>query len=97
MEHSQAEQAPLSESHFNFDFYFCSLNLFWQVTFPDAYESQPDGSNVFVNEVKRLPGAYYTLKIRAPQGTRLGLLAVDQSVYQLQNERRLTKERVSTT
>ena len=35
--------------------------------------------------------------IKAPQGTRLGLLSVDQSVYQLGNENRLTKGRVSTT
>ena len=35
--------------------------------------------------------------IKAPQGTILGLLSVDQSVYQLGNENRLTKERVSIT
>lgn len=33
--------------------------------------------------------------IKAPEGTRLGLLSVDQSVYLLRNENRLTKERVS--
>ena len=39
----------------------------------------------------------YKMDITAPQGTRLGLLCVDQSVYQLGNENRLTKERVSMT
>ena len=39
----------------------------------------------------------YRLGIKAPQGTRLGLLGVDQSVYQLGNENRLTKEQVSIT
>lgn len=37
------------------------------------------------------------MAIKAPQGTRLGLLGVDQSVYQLGNENMLTNERVRIT
>ena len=48
-----------------------------------------------LNEVKKDPGRHYLLEVRAPQGTRLGLLSVDQSVYLLRNENRLTKDRVS--
>lgn len=48
-----------------------------------------------LNEVKKDPGRHYQLEVRAPQGTRLGLLSVDQSVYLLRNENRLTKDRVS--
>lgn len=68
---------------------------FFQVYFPDAYV-QVDGSRVQLNEVKKLPGLKYTIRIKAPQGTLLGLLSVDQSVYLLRNKNSLTEERVST-
>ena len=57
---------------------------------------QADGSLIQLNEVEKIPGEHYVFQIKAPQGTRLGLLSVDQSVYLLRNENRLTKERVST-
>lgn len=41
------------------------------------------------------PAEGFTLRIKAPPGTRLGLLGVDKSVYLLRNENRLTEERVS--
>ena len=55
-----------------------------------------DGSRVQLNKVKGSPGEPYTLKIKASPGTRLGLIGVDQSVYLLRDDNRLTKERVST-
>ncbi|KAJ7334578.1 hypothetical protein OS493_014902 [Desmophyllum pertusum] len=54
----------------------------------------PDGRKYPLNEIEKIPGAHYDVKIQAPQGTRLGLLSVDQSVYLLRNENRLTKERI---
>ena len=63
--------------------------------FPDAY-IDVDGSPVQINQVKKSPGQQYTLKIKASPGTRLGLMSVDQSVYLLRDDNRLTKERVST-
>ena len=45
--------------------------------------------------MEKIPGEHYIFRIKAPQGTRLGLLSVDQSVYLLRNANRLTKERVS--
>lgn len=54
-----------------------------------------DGTSVQLNEIEKIPGEHYVFRIKAPQGTRLGLLSVDQSVYLLRNENRLTKERVS--
>ncbi|KAM7441116.1 hypothetical protein ABFA07_009760 [Porites harrisoni] len=68
-----------------------------EVTFPDAYKILSNGSSVQVNEVQIRPGLPYRLGIKAPQGTRLGLLSVDQSVYQLGNENRFTKERIFKT
>ena len=47
-----------------------------------------------LNKVTINPGAPYTMKVQAPEGTRLGLLSVDQSVYLLRDENRLTKDRV---
>ena len=44
-----------------------------------------------------MPMDIYGLKIKAPPGTLLGLLSVDESVYLLRNENRLTKERVRTS
>lgn len=44
--------------------------------------------------MKKQPGEQYRLDVMAPAGTRIGLLAVDQSVYLLSNENRLTKDRV---
>jgi len=67
-----------------------------KVEFPDAYV-KADGSRVQLNQVDKIPGETYRLKIEAPQGTRLGLLSVDQSVYLLKNENRLTKERIFKT
>ena len=55
-----------------------------------------DGSRVQLNKVEKSPGQQYTLKIKASPGTRLGLMSVDQSVYLLRDDNRLTKERVST-
>ena len=37
----------------------------------------------------------YVIKLKAPKGTRLGILGVDKSVYLLRNENRLNKERVT--
>ena len=54
-----------------------------------------DGTLVQLNEQEKVPGEHYVFQIKAPQGTRLGLLSVDQSVYLLRNKNRLTKERVS--
>ncbi|KAL9988942.1 hypothetical protein ACROYT_G003438 [Oculina patagonica] len=65
-----------------------------KVDFPDANKVQADGSIVQLNEVEKIPGEHYILRIKAPQGTRLGLLSVDQSVYLLRNENRLTKDRI---
>lgn len=65
------------------------------MSFPDAFKVQADGSRIQINEVEKRPGQPYTFRIKAPQGTRLGLLSVDQSVYLLRNENRLTKDRVS--
>ena len=48
-----------------------------------------------VNEVEKLAGSTYDFRIKAPKGTHLRLLAVDQSVYLLRNKNGLTKERVS--
>lgn len=67
-----------------------------KVSFPDAFKRQVDGTFVQVNEVEKLPGTQYTLQVKASPGTRLGLLSVDQSVYLMRNDNRLTKERVST-
>ena len=66
-----------------------------QVEFPDAMSQQADGTLVQLNEQEKIPGEHYVFRIKAPQGTRLGLLSVDQSVYLLRNKNRLTKERVS--
>ena len=71
-----------------------SLSLLCQVDFPDAHV-QAGGSRVQLNEIKKIPGTHHNFQIKAPKGTRLGLLAVDQSVYLLRNKNRLTKERVS--
>ncbi|XP_027048067.1 ophiophagus venom factor-like [Pocillopora damicornis] len=68
-----------------------------EVEFPDSWQQQADGSFVQLNEVKKDPGRHYQLEVRAPQGTRLGLLSVDQSVYLLRNENRLTKDRIFKT
>ena len=46
--------------------------------------------------MKKIPGEQYTLKIKASPGTRLGLMGVEQSVYLLRDDNRLTKGRVST-
>lgn len=56
---------------------------------------QPDGTLMQVNEVEKIAGSSDNFRIEAPKGTHLRLLAVDQSVYLLRNENRLTKERVS--
>lgn len=56
---------------------------------------QANATLIQLNEAEKIPGQYYDFRIKAPQGTRLGLLSVDQSVYLLRNENRLTKERVS--
>ncbi|PFX26602.1 cobra venom factor-like [Stylophora pistillata] len=49
------------------------------------------------NKVETQPAKNYVIKLRAPKGTRLGLLGVDKSVYLLRNENRLSKERVLKT
>jgi len=73
----------------------CAAILSSQVEFPDAFSQQADGTLVQLNEREKIPGEHYVFRIKAPQGTRLGLLSVDQSVYLLRNKNRLTKERVS--
>lgn len=45
--------------------------------------------------IERRPAELYKFKVKAPPGTRLGVLGVDKSVYLLRNENRLTEERVS--
>ena len=45
--------------------------------------------------IEKRPADMYEFKIKAPPGTRLGLLGVDKSVYLLRNENKLTEERVS--
>ena len=57
----------------------------WQVEF--TYEGK--------NKVETQPAKNYVIKLRAPKGTRLGILGVDKSVYLLRNENRLNKERVT--
>ena len=47
-----------------------------------------------LNRVDKRPGEKYILKIEASEGTRLGVLSVDESVYLLRNDNRLTKEKV---
>ena len=37
----------------------------------------------------------FAFRIKAPPGTRLGVLGVDKSVYLLRNENRLTEDHVS--
>ena len=71
------------------------IKYFRQVHFPDAIKVKADGTQVQLDEVEKIPGEDYEFQIKAPQGTRLGLLSVDQSVYHLRNANRLTKERVS--
>ena len=56
---------------------------------------QSDGTRVQKNVIEKRPHRIYELKIKAPPGTRLGVLGVDKSVYLLRNENRLTEERVS--
>ncbi|XP_015753158.1 PREDICTED: complement C3-like [Acropora digitifera] len=68
-----------------------------EVKFPAATERLSDGSTAQTNEVKKQPGEHYTLEVMAPAGTRIGLLAVDQSVYLLRNDNRLTKDRIFKT
>lgn len=41
------------------------------------------------------PGIPYKIQLSATPGTRVGLLAVDQSVYILRNREKLNKKRVS--
>lgn len=77
-------------------FFHASRFFFYRkVYFPDAIKVKADGTQVQVDEVEKLPGELHVLKIKAPQGTRLGLLSVDQSVYHLRNTNRLTKGRVN--
>ena len=66
-----------------------------QVDFPDAIKIQSNGTRIELNVIEKYPLQNYNIRIKAPQGTRLGLLAVDESVYLLRNENRLTKKRVS--
>ena len=69
------------------------LHFICQVTFPDAFV-QVRGSRVQLNRIDKRPSEKYILKIEASEGTRLGLLSVDESVYLLRNDNRLTKEKV---
>ena len=55
------------------------------------------GKRIQVNQVEKKPADVYIWKIKAPPGTLLGLLSVDESVYLLRNDNRLTKERVRTS
>lgn len=87
-----------------FDAYFLVISdnalcdyifLFIYVDFSDAITLQANGTLIQVNEVEKQPGEIYEIRIKAPEGTRLELLMVDQSVYLSRNGDRLTKERVS--
>ncbi|CAH3019175.1 unnamed protein product [Porites evermanni] len=64
-----------------------------EVNFPDAFV-QVRGSRVQLNRIDKRPSEKYILKIEASEGTRLGLLSVDESVYLLRNDNRLTKEKI---
>ncbi|KAL9988941.1 hypothetical protein ACROYT_G003437 [Oculina patagonica] len=68
-----------------------------KVDFPDAIKINAIGTRVHLNEIEKIPGQMYEFRIKAPQGTRLGLLGVDESVYLSRNEDRLTKERIFKT
>ena len=63
----------------------------WQVEF--TYEGKHGGETQ--NKVETQPAKNHVIKLRAPKGTRLGILGVDKSVYLLRNENRLNKERVT--
>lgn len=45
--------------------------------------------------IEKTPAENFAFRIKAPPGTRLGLLGVDKSVYLLRNENRLTEDHVS--
>lgn len=45
--------------------------------------------------IEKIPAENFAFRIKAPPGTRLGLLGVDKSVYLLRNENRLTEDHVS--
>ena len=64
----------------------------WQV-FLTGYEDKHGGETQ--NKVDTQPAKNYVIKLKAPKGTRLGILGVDKSVYLLRNENRLNKERVT--
>ncbi|RMX42632.1 hypothetical protein pdam_00010273 [Pocillopora damicornis] len=57
-----------------------------------TYEGKRGGETQ--NKVETQPAKNYVIKLKAPKGTRLGILGVDKSVYLLRNENRLNKERV---
>ncbi|XP_078359507.1 A.superbus venom factor 2-like [Oculina patagonica] len=68
-----------------------------KVEFPDAFKDQGDGTKIQLNEIEKYPGTNYAFRIKAPPGTRLGLLGVDESVYLLRNKNRLTTNRIFKT
>ena len=47
------------------------------------------------NEPPKDPGEPYIFKIKADPYSRVGILAVDQSVYLLRNDKQLTSDTVS--
>ncbi|XP_031574492.1 complement C3-like isoform X2 [Actinia tenebrosa] len=46
------------------------------------------------HEITRFPALEYTVNVLGKKGTRVGILGVDQSVYLLRNDNRLTPKRV---
>lgn len=91
----QGKKIKLDRKQLYFSFHVFRFFFYRKVHFSDAIKVKADGTQVQVDEVEKVPGEHHVLKIKAPQGTRLGLLSVDQSVYHLRNTNRLTKERVN--
>ena len=53
------------------------------------HEDSSDGQK------SKYPSTQYKIQLSATPGTRIGLLAVDQSVYLLRNHKKMNKKRVS--
>lgn len=53
------------------------------------HEDSSDGQK------SKYPSTQYKIQLSATPGTRIGLLAVDQSVYLLRNRKKLNKKKVS--
>lgn len=68
----------------------CLFNDFVSYPFQvEFHDESPDQTP------QKHPGIPYKIQLSATPGTRVGLLAVDQSVYILRNREKLNKKRVS--